>query len=132
MHIRPQLILLLALFLSPRRALSSDWPQFRGPNSLSHTDESNLPTRWGGRTEENVIWTSPLPKSDNPFSSPIVKKWPHLPPRHEIPLLHRRLQEMHADRAYPQASAPGAASIKVAWPAEDGPRHGAQSDSHEP
>ncbi len=48
------------------------WPQFRGPTGLGYSDEINLPLKWGGAAAENILWKSPLPKSDNPYSSPIV------------------------------------------------------------
>src|ERR1051325_5025418 len=51
---------------------ASNWPQFRGPTGLGYTDETNLPLTWSGKTGENVLWKTPLPKADNPFSSPIV------------------------------------------------------------
>src|SRR5207247_518001 len=53
-------------------AQAGDWPQFRGPSGLSYADEKDLPSTWGGKEQQNVIWKTPLPKADNPFSSPIV------------------------------------------------------------
>ena len=50
---------------------ASDWPQFRGPDSLAYADEKNLPVTWGADGKA-ILWKSPLPKSDNGFSSPIV------------------------------------------------------------
>ncbi len=51
---------------------AANWPQFRGPTGLNYTDEKNLPLTWNAKTGENILWKSPLPKSDNPYSSPIV------------------------------------------------------------
>ena len=51
---------------------AGDWPQFRGPTGLGYTDERGLPLKWDGKTGENVRWKVALPKSDNPYSSPIV------------------------------------------------------------
>jgi outer membrane protein assembly factor BamB len=65
----PALLLCLTAAVTARAA---DWPQFRGPSSLAYADEKNLPTRWGGKDDENILWKTPLPQADNPFSSPIV------------------------------------------------------------
>jgi outer membrane protein assembly factor BamB len=51
---------------------AGDWPQFRGPTGTGTTDERNLPLTWNAKTGENIAWSAPLPKSDNPYSSPIV------------------------------------------------------------
>jgi outer membrane protein assembly factor BamB len=51
---------------------AADWPQFRGADSLGYADERNLPINWGGANAKSIVWKSPLPKSDNGFSSPIV------------------------------------------------------------
>jgi outer membrane protein assembly factor BamB len=51
---------------------ASDWPQFRGPTGLGYTEEKNLPLNWNARSNINIAWKAPLPKSDNPYSSPIV------------------------------------------------------------
>ncbi len=51
---------------------AADWPQWRGPTGLGFTSEKNLPVKWGGSNGENILWKSPLPKGDNPYSSPIV------------------------------------------------------------
>ncbi len=53
-------------------AQAANWPQFRGPTGLGYTEEKNLPLTWNGKTGENILWKSPLPKSDNPYSSPVV------------------------------------------------------------
>ncbi len=37
-----------------------NWPQFRGPTGLGYSTEKNLPLRWGGPKNENVLWKSPL------------------------------------------------------------------------
>ena len=51
---------------------AADWPQFRGPGGLGHTGERDLPLTWNAKTGENIAWRAPLPKSDNPWSSPVV------------------------------------------------------------
>jgi outer membrane protein assembly factor BamB len=53
-------------------AHAGDWPQFRGPTGLGYTEEKGLPLKWDGKTGEGIRWKVPLPKSDSPFSSPIV------------------------------------------------------------
>ena len=58
------------LFLTAAHA--GDWPQFRGPTSLGYTDEKNLPLTWSAQS--NLAWKSVLPKSDNPYSSPVVHR----------------------------------------------------------
>jgi outer membrane protein assembly factor BamB len=52
--------------------LADDWPQWRGPTTLGYTHEKGLPIRWDGKTGENVLWKVEMPKSHNPYSSPIV------------------------------------------------------------
>jgi outer membrane protein assembly factor BamB len=47
---------------------NSDWPQFRGPNSLGVADDPNLPDRWSAT--ENVTWKTDIPGLG--WSSPIV------------------------------------------------------------
>jgi len=64
--------LLLLLCTLAAFAHAADWPQFRGPTGLGYTDEKGLPLKWDAKTGENVRWKVPLPKCDNPFSSPIV------------------------------------------------------------
>jgi outer membrane protein assembly factor BamB len=54
-------------------ANAGDWPQFRGPSSLGYTEEKNLPLNWSTRSNVNIAWKAPLPKSDTPFSSPVVQ-----------------------------------------------------------
>jgi outer membrane protein assembly factor BamB len=51
-----------------------DWTQFRGPSGQGLCSEKNLPTSWSIKTGENILWKQPLPKSDNPYSSPIICK----------------------------------------------------------
>ena len=70
---RPRSALLVAaLLLAIHSAHAGHWPQFRGPTGLGYTDDTNLPLTWNAKTGENIAWKSPLPKSDNPYSSPSV------------------------------------------------------------
>ena len=49
---------------------AANWPQFRGPTGLGYTAERDLPLTWGGRSNENVHWKSPLKGQGH--ASPIV------------------------------------------------------------
>src|SRR4051794_3223974 len=69
---RVKLIALMVLFWTFAPAFADDWPQFRGPTGQGLTSEKNLPTAWSIKTGQSILWKSPLPKSDNPYSSPIV------------------------------------------------------------
>ena len=62
--------LLLFVFVVALRA--ENWPQFRGPTGLGYTDERELPLTWNAQIGENIAWRAALPKSDNPWSSPVV------------------------------------------------------------
>ena len=62
-------LLLLALAVV---AHAENWPQFRGASGLGYTEERDLPLTWNAKTGENIAWRAALPKSDNPWSSPIV------------------------------------------------------------
>src|ERR1044071_2584575 len=68
---RPTLALLILISLVPRPQ-APDWPQFRGSTGLGITEETDLPLTWNAKTGEDIAWKTPLPKSDNPYSSPIV------------------------------------------------------------
>lgn len=63
---------LLLLLVVSAGASAADWPQFRGPTGLGQTAERDLPLTWNAKSGENIAWRAPLPKSDNPYSSPIV------------------------------------------------------------
>ncbi len=68
-------VLALAALVSasaPARAAAGDWPRFRGPTGCGITDEKGLPIQWGGAANENVLWKTPLAKSHNPWSSPVI------------------------------------------------------------
>jgi outer membrane protein assembly factor BamB len=61
---------ILAVMLLSLAARADDWPQFRGPTGLGYTTEKNLPLKWGGEKNENVLWKSPLVGEGH--ASPIV------------------------------------------------------------
>ena len=58
------LILLLLSFL-----VSSDWPQFRGPDGQGHSDEQGLPINWSETT--NLRWKVAIPGKG--WSSPVIQ-----------------------------------------------------------
>ncbi|MFM8274845.1 MAG: PQQ-binding-like beta-propeller repeat protein, partial [Gemmata sp.] len=62
---------------------AADWPGWRGPTGLGHTDDKTLPLTWNGRTGENVLWKAELPPQgkgdakngvDENQSSPVVRR----------------------------------------------------------
>lgn len=64
-----------ALWLSLVLAVAAhaeNWPQFRGAGGLGYSEERDLPLTWNAKTGENIAWRAALPKSDNPWSSPVV------------------------------------------------------------
>src|SRR5262245_47291177 len=83
---------------------SADWPGWRGPTGMGHTDEKDLPLKWNAKDGQNIVWKSPLPgatgkaKLDHNQSSPIVWRdrvflimvyWPegvaqNEPPEHHV------------------------------------------------
>ncbi len=67
---------LIVLSLRPIHA-GEHWPIWRGPTGMGFTDEKGLPTSWGGKAQENVLWKAALFPSDKVRrdqnqSSPIV------------------------------------------------------------
>lgn len=97
-----QLIVIVSVFTdSGLRA--EDWPSWRGPTGMGTTLEKGLPLTWGGKSNENILWKSPLPgndgkaKQDQNQSSPIVARdrvfvttsyWPADLPQKEFPEHH--------------------------------------------
>src|SRR5262245_4517741 len=70
---------LSACLASTAVGIAGDWPGWRGPTGMGHTDDGKLPLTWGGRANENVRWKAPLPGQDGKAaqdhnqSSPIVR-----------------------------------------------------------
>src|SRR5579871_5678275 len=60
---------LVILTCSVAPTTAADWPQWRGPNRSGHTDETDLPLTWDGKTKENILWKV---QSDFGHSTPIV------------------------------------------------------------
>jgi len=50
----------------------ADWPQFRGPTGQGQSSARDLPTTWSANGQ-NVRWKVELPKSGDPWSSPVVR-----------------------------------------------------------
>jgi outer membrane protein assembly factor BamB len=106
MHLIPRRAIAMALLIStvtiaPAPA-AENWPGWRGPTGMGHTDERDLPLVWGGKQERNILWKSPLFDSDHVRrdqnqSSPIVwgervfvtlSFWPAGVPATEFPEHH--------------------------------------------
>src|SRR5688500_6116215 len=66
--IRPLALLILALAQS---TLAGNWPGWRVPTGVGHTDEKNLPLKWDAKTKQNIRWKAEFPKTTG-HSSPIV------------------------------------------------------------
>ena len=60
--------LLTALFATADASAQTNWPQFRGSQSLGTSDEPGLPDTWSA--EKNVVWKTEIPGRG--WSSPIV------------------------------------------------------------
>jgi outer membrane protein assembly factor BamB len=64
--------------LTGMTARADDWPSWRGPTGMGITPDRDLPLRWGGPDQTNVLWHTPLPGADGKArldhnqSSPIV------------------------------------------------------------
>ena len=66
-------IILTGILVTPNALAQANWPGFRGPTGLGYTTQENLPTVWGGPSNKNVLWISPL--TGQGHASPIV--WDH-------------------------------------------------------
>ena len=101
-----RLALLFLILGTPSLAAGDNWPGWRGPTGLGTTDQKALPLTWGGPTNANVLWKSPLPGTDTKSdfdhnqSSAIVWKdrvfvimvfWPARAPRHRVSRTPRRM-----------------------------------------
>lgn len=65
-------IITLGLILSTSVAVNAaeNWPQFRGTTGFGYSTEKNLTFQWGGPSNNNVLWKSPLIGSGH--ASPII------------------------------------------------------------
>jgi len=60
---------------APAAAVSDEeilknWPCFRGPGGLGIAHYTNVPTEWNGKTGQNILWKTPIPRPG--LNSPIV------------------------------------------------------------
>jgi hypothetical protein len=62
------IMLVAAVFSSPRAAGPTDWPQFRGYEAAGLADQFTLPSTWSAT--DNVAWATAIPGRG--WSSPIV------------------------------------------------------------
>ena len=49
---------------------AENWPGWRGPRGDGTSQETNLPTKWNGKTGENIHWKVKIPGVGH--SSPVV------------------------------------------------------------
>lgn len=74
--ILPTLLLLLSSALlaadieKKPLGLTNNWPMWRGPQGDGSSTEANIPTKWNGKTGENIAWKVEIPGTGH--SSPIV------------------------------------------------------------
>jgi outer membrane protein assembly factor BamB len=60
----------LVLLTATCATTAADWPAWRGPTGQGHSEEKNLPLKWGGKAQENVKWKVPLAYQSN--STPVI------------------------------------------------------------
>jgi outer membrane protein assembly factor BamB len=63
-------LILLLVLANSMMAFGENWLQFRGPTGQGYTEAKNLPIKWGGPKNENVLWKSALVGQGH--ASPIV------------------------------------------------------------
>ena len=61
---------LVAILTTAATAGAENWPRFRGPTGMGHTQEESLPIVWGGPENKNVLWKAPVTGSGH--ASPIA------------------------------------------------------------
>ena len=102
MSIRRTLYSFFITIIASTAHAGENWPGWRGPTGMGHTDEKNLPLTWGGKTQENVLWKAALfpsdkVRGDQNQSSPIVwdqrvfvtvSFWPEGSPEKDYPEHH--------------------------------------------
>ena len=54
----------------PSASVRENWPMWRGPRGDGSSLEMKIPTKWNGKTEENIAWKAEIPGRGH--SSPIV------------------------------------------------------------
>ena len=63
-------VALVCLVMIAGTARTENWPGWRGPRGDGSSVEENVPTRWNGKTGENILWKAELPGWGH--GSPIV------------------------------------------------------------
>jgi outer membrane protein assembly factor BamB len=85
----------ICLALGAPRAVAQDWPQFRGPTGDGLSTATDVPMTWGGKSNENVLWTADL--LGDGIASPIVCK-----DRIFVVNASRKADDKKIDREYPE------------------------------
>lgn len=60
----------LIAICSPSLAVAENWPGWRGPRGDGTSEEATVPTKWNGKSGENIVWKVPVPGSGH--ASPVV------------------------------------------------------------
>ena len=81
--------------LGAPRVAAQNWPQFRGPTGGGLTSQTDLPLTWGGKENENVLWTADL--LGDGIASPIVWKG-----RLFVVNCSRKAEDKKIGREYPE------------------------------
>ncbi|MFC1557952.1 PQQ-binding-like beta-propeller repeat protein [candidate division KSB1 bacterium] len=50
--------------------IRNNWPNFRGPEGIGIAYNTSVPTKWNGKSGENILWKTEIPISGN--NSPII------------------------------------------------------------
>ncbi len=50
--------------------IRSNWPNFRGPEGIGIAYNTNVPTKWDGKSGENILWKTEIPTHG--YNSPII------------------------------------------------------------
>ncbi len=66
----PPSFALLIVALLFQAANSEDWPAWRGPRGDGTSNEKSVPTKWDGKSGENILWKTEIPGKGH--SSPIT------------------------------------------------------------
>lgn len=69
-----RLVFAVSLWLALVSTIAAgDWPGWRGPTGMGHTEEKDLPLTWNAKTGEHILWKSLLhggAKKNREFASP--------------------------------------------------------------
>lgn len=70
MPLRCFVITVLFMLSTARFAAAENWPGWRGPRGDGSSTEANIPTKWDGKTGDNIAWKVPIPGTGH--SSPVI------------------------------------------------------------